>query len=371
MSLATGHDWRELFAAESSAPAAQVLRLHVAQRHGADWLLLPDAPALAARGLALYPAQTTRARWARRALALARRLGLKPGLRAVELRIGPADPFVTFLRATAAPASNAPLRFALLAGNPHAPGHRFVILLFDAAGRPAAVVKAGATEAARHLIAREEEVLRAVPAALPGVPRLRETFTSGRVRALALDYFPGDSPSADDTARLSQLLGAWLSPDRWVTLGELPAWQRLFAAERAPELPALLRHLRARRVHPTLAHGDLAPWNIKSAGGQWTVLDWERGEIAGVPGWDWFHFVLQPALLVRRERPATLLRRCEAVWDSPAFKSYADRAGVGDHAPALALAYLFTCLHVTGQTEGREALQLLWELAAPRWARAN
>lgn len=366
-SVTPGNDWRDLFAPERPAAKVETLALRVARRRGADWLILPALPKLAARSLALYPAQTVKARWARQALALALRLGLKPGLQALQLSLSSSDPFVAFLRATATLPPTAALRFALLAGNPNAFGRRFVILLFGAEGQPAAVVKAGATDAARHLLAHEVEFLQNLPTSLPGVPRLRGNFQAGGVRALALDCFPGDSPSADDTARLGQLLGSWLVENRWTTLEELPAWKRLLGSEASPARLSPLKKLAELRLHPTIMHGDLAPWNIKSAAGRWMVLDWERGEISGVPGWDWFHFVLQPALLVQRESPDALLRRCEAMFASPDFKSYAERAGIAGHAPALALGYLLNCLHVTQQTEGGENLRALLELAAGRW----
>lgn len=347
------------------------LELCVARRLGAEWLILPNSPVLAARGLALYPAQTPKARWARRTLAWALRLGLKPGLRGTDLTLSPADPFVGFLRATAKLTPAAPLRFALLAGNPSVPGRRFVLLLFGADGQPAAVVKAGVSEAARQLLDREESFLRHVSAALPGVPPLRGTFHDHRIRALVLDYFAGDSPGAGDTAHLSEMLGRWLAEDRWVRLDELPAWRRLLAADVSPALFAPLRQLGGLRLHPTVAHGDFAPWNIKAAGGRWTVLDWERGELNGVPGWDWFHFMLQPALLVRRDRPAALLGLCESVLRSSAFVAYAERAGVGAHTRELALGYLVTCLQVNRQTEGHENLQALLDLALTRWSGAR
>lgn len=50
------------------------------------------------------------------------------------------------------------------------------------------------------------------------------------------------------------------------------------------------------------------------------VLDWERGELAGIPAWDWFHFVLQPAILVAREDTAALVRRLEGLLASADFQ---------------------------------------------------
>ena len=114
-------------------------------------------------------------------------------------------------------------------------------------------------------------------------------------------------------------------------------------------------------------HGDFAPWNVKVSRGRWTVLDWERGELAGIPGWDWFHFVMQPALLVRHETSEAMLARLEGLLRSTEFVDYAQNAGTAESARPLAYAYLMNCLRVTQQTEGRAGLEALTGLAAGRW----
>jgi hypothetical protein len=196
---------------------------------------------------------------------------------------------------------------------------------------------------------------------------LRGLFETRSARAFALDFHAGSSPATDSSKKIGELLSAWLATDRPVTLGELGAWRRLVAAGSESPLPGALAPLAAARVHPALTHGDFAPWNVKVSRGQWTVLDWERGELAGVPGWDWFHFVMQPAVLVRRERTDVLLARFEHLLTSVEFLHYARRAGIGENGRALALAYLAYCTRVTRQTEGRDQIQALERAAAARW----
>ena len=367
MSAEPTSDWRDLFAPCRPETTNVTVTLYVARHQGVPWLILPSAAALAARGLALYPAQSVKARWARQVLRVALQLGLKPGLEKVQLPLATDDAFVNFLRQTAKLKTKQPLRFAVLAGNPQTEGQRFVLLLFGNDQHPMAVVKAGVSEAAQELLSTEEQFLQSAPKHLPELPELRGTFHERGVCAFALDFFEGQSPAAHAGTELSNLLGAWIAEDRWATLRELGAWQRLIATESERPLPVQVRSLGQTRVHPTIAHGDLTPWNIKSSGGRWTVLDWERGELAGIPGWDWFHFVLQPALLVRRESPEVLLARFEALLSSPEFIRYARRAEIFEHTQALGLAYLAYCLRVTRQTEGRESLQALADLAAVRW----
>ena len=366
MSQNSAHEWQNLFAPCAPEAVGAEVVLHAVRRGGEPWLLLPARGDLAARALELYPAQTARARAAKNLLRIALRFGLKPGLEKVRLPVASNDAFANFLSETASrPAGTLP-EFALLAGNPRAPGRRFVLLLFGPTGQPAVVVKAGRSETAQHLVAAEADFLQRAPLNAPGLPRLRGTFQMRGTRAFALDFFAGASPEPDAGAQLGELLGAWLTTNRQVALGDLEGWRRLVAASESP-LPDALQKLARIRVHPALTHGDFAPWNVKASRGQWAVLDWERGELAGVPGWDWFHFVIQTALLVRREPAEDLLSRFEHLLDSAQFSNYATRAGIGEHGRALALAYLAGCIRVTRQTEGREQLLELERAAAARW----
>lgn len=365
MSEPGSNDWRDLF--EPAGAGGSTIVLDVARRQGEPWLLLPAPAALAVRALALYPAQSTKARGARLALRLALRLGLKPRLKRTQLACSPNDPFVEFLRRAADLPPLPPLHLAVLAGNPRAAGRRFVVLVFGRDGRAAAVVKAGVSASAQALIRREQEFLRCAPEAAPALPRLRESFQSPKVRALALDYFDGDTPRPGEAAELQRIMHGWLDRDRWVSVRELSIWPRLLEADGAGTFPPQVHALGEAKLRPSLFHGDFAPWNIKSLRGRWTVLDWERGELLGPPGWDWFHFTLQSALLVRGEPPAALLARLEALLRTPEFMAYARAAGVVDQMRWLGIAYLAYCLRVTRQTEGAENLRRLFELAITRW----
>lgn len=362
----TPSDWRAVFADTPPERAAAHLSLRIVRRGGEPFLILPADGSLAARALALYPAQTFKARAARAALRLALQLQLARGLETVSLALDADDAFVRFLCETVGlPAPE--LRLAVLAGNPRAPGRRFVFLLFDAGGLPAAVVKAGNTDAARRLLAHEENFLRAVPPGTRGLPGLRGALNTTRAQAFAMDFVPGHAPRAEDWRPLAGLLDEWLSRSAPLPLRELAAWQRLLAAEVGAPLPAAVRELGGLRVHTTLAHGDCAPWNVKVWRGQWTLLDWERGELAGVPGWDWLHFVLQPALLVRRKPVPALLDRLEATLAGEAFGAYAREAGFAGRERAVALALLCYINRVIRPVDGAETMRALEQAAAERW----
>ena len=78
--------------------------------------------------------------------------------------------------------------------------------------------------------------------------------------------------------------------------------------------------------------------------GAWTVLDWERGELTGIPGWDWFHYVIQSGILVGRLATSGLGSAPGVLLRSEAFQQYAARGGIIGCERELALAYCSTWL---------------------------
>src|SRR5262249_7185463 len=149
-------------------------------------------------------------------------------------------------------------------------------------------------------------------------------FQSPRVQALALDFFSGNSPAPVHESALPGLLGSWLHPNAQLPLSQRVEWQRLEQAAPADQLRSIAAgNLRQRVVRAAIQHGDFAPWNIKvSAAGTWTVLDWERGQMNGIPGWDWFHYLVQPAILVRHEPTPELVTKVESFLQTETFKDY-------------------------------------------------
>ncbi len=186
--------WEALFTAP--APPGQGLRveMRLLKKRGRPFLLLPGQPRPAAATMDLYPAQTGRARAARTLLRWLLRVSLPLGTEKVSLAVSPDDPFFRFLSSLAGEPGPGLPALGILAGNPGNAGQRFLLLVFDGNQRPVAVVKAGLSEQAKALIEKEESFLAAVPANTMAVPRLRAAFQSPRLRALALDFFAGDSP---------------------------------------------------------------------------------------------------------------------------------------------------------------------------------
>jgi len=355
--------WEDLFA----GPERQGVRveMRLLKKRGRPFLLLPVRARPAAATMDLYPAQTARARAARMLLRCLFRASLPAATERVTLAISPQDPFVRFLSSLAGePAGGLPT-LGILAGNPASEGQRFLLLVFDSRQTPVAVVKAGLSQRAQALIEQEERFLAAAPGGTTAVPRLRAQFESPRQRALALGFFPGDSPRPRDEAALPSVLTSWIAPDRTIVVSDTPDWRRLQDAVPGSGLfAALAGRLGGRKLHPAIHHGDLAPWNIKvSPAGAWTVLDWERGELAGIPGWDWFHYVIQSGILVGHLPTPVLVQRVERLLSSGAFKQYAARGGILGCERDLLLAYLFHVVEVIKPSEGlaatRELLQAL------------
>jgi hypothetical protein len=367
-----GAFWEAFFPTEMPERETQTVSMRLVRKGGHPWLLVPAAGRLAAKVLELYPAQSLKARLARTGLRLILRAGLPLGTEAISMKVTPGTGFTRFLAGLAdnrtSTTNHFPV-FGILAGNPATPGQRFIVLVFNASGKPAAVVKAGLSERARELIAKEETFLAEVPPNTPGVPSPRARFETAGLRALALDFFAGVSPDVRDDGRLSGLLSSWVNVERQILVSQTRVWQELKAAcGQNPLFAKLMGRLETRPIRPTIAHGDLAPWNVKvQSGGQWMVLDWERGEREGIPTWDWFHYVLQPAILVGHKPAGMLSGALDELLLSPSFEAYAKLTQTSGLERALCLAYLLYNTEVTKPSEGlAEARELLLSLGQ-RW----
>jgi hypothetical protein len=348
-----------LFALPQTQEPSATVTMRILRKHGEPFLFLPPESRLAAQALALYPAQTSRARWARSLLRAALHAPLRLPLEQVRYQVSLTDPFVQFICRSAGARPGAFPTVAILAGNPAPEGRRFMLLAFSPDGEPVTVIKAGVSSAAQRLIEREEASLNSVAEKCrEWAPILRAAFRSESVRAIALEFFPGDSPRGDVREQLGEILGSWLSATGTVTLGEIPAWQRL--REHRASHP-FVEDLTAHAVVPAITHGDFAPWNIKVSprDGRWTVLDWERGEPIGVPGWDWFHYEIQSAILVDKCSTSTLQRRIDQLLSSTSFRKYATQARIQDVCRPLVAAYLLYSVEIARPTEGLHALRNL------------
>lgn len=363
MSLNASAPWLDLFPPPADSAHAKTTRFRLLCRRGEPLLLLPTEPRCARASLSLYPAQTTKARFARALVRLGLQLRLPLLTRSVKLEVDTASSFTRFV------AGGEPIKAmpscAMLLGNPHAAGRRFVVLVFDAGGTPVKLIKAGVGDAAVALIRRESTFLKSQPRERLHAPALKEEFSAEGREAMALEYVPGATPGDADVAALAPLLESWILPDPPYHFLDLPAVQRLkSAATKHSACAEVLSCMTGVRLRPAVFHGDFTPWNVRvhPATRQWTVLDWERGESLGPPAWDWFHFVIQNEILVRHTQPAGVLRQMNALLHGPDFGRYSKRAGLGESTAALLTAYLAYSCFVVQQTEGQRELEALLNL---------
>lgn len=336
--------WKALFGALPPSGEATELRVSVLRKSGEPLLILPRQCANPGLALQLYPAQSWKARLARQVWQITSHVGFIPGAGQDRLTIARNHPFPGFLRSLCAESGEG--NFALLAGNPRGAGRRFVLLLMDGHGQPAWIVKAGADEPGNSLILREADFLSTAPRTSL-CPRLGCRFSEGRIAAFAMEYAAGRSARGNDSVRLLEILHGWISSEPRL-VAELTVWRRLKeACPGDPVFQSVSQSLEKRQVSPALYHGDLAPWNVRIAtDGSWKILDWERGELNGPPGWDWFHYILQPAILVRREPARTLAGIIASMLDSAGFQTYATAAGLRGVETMWLLAYLLHCRDV-------------------------
>jgi len=358
-----------LFTGNAQSDRGFEVSLRVLSRAGRPFLLLPREPREAVATLALYAPQTTRAQVARAVLRWPIRFSSPWPGQTINFELLLDSPFVQFLSSLPGVAASEPPRFGILAGNPASPGQRFLLICFNAEHQPVAVVKVALTQRGHELIQHEQSLLSAVASRFKGVPAIIATFDSGEIHAFAIPFFSGNSPRKSDPEQWASLLDSWVDTQHTVALSQLPNWRRLQqACATHPVFQALDRRIEKQQVHPCLEHGDFTPWNIKiSAEGVCTVLDWERGELNGIPGWDWFHYAIQTAILVRRQPTLALANQAEALLAADSFKTYATRCGFAAFPRELLLSYLLHVVEIIKPSEGGiETGELLTELAR-RW----
>ncbi len=317
MNLAYPEIWNTLFAADVRSPGfsgtIEPLNMRVVRKNGHPFLLLPRNARAASACLNLYAAQTPKAKTARVALKSALTMHMPMGLARISLPVQAGNAFLGFLESLTG-AGDVPVaeRIGILAGNPGGTGQRLIILVFDQEFQPAIAVKAGLTPDAIDLITKERDVLEALPSGAFARPELRAVFDSETIKALALPFYPGHSPKGDVSEKVFAVLSSWVSPTRSSPITTTESWRHLRkAAGTEPLMKTLEERLGEQESRLALCHGDFAPWNIKVEHGTWTVLDWERGEINGIPGWDWFHYEIQLAILARKDPLDTVIEKIE------------------------------------------------------------
>jgi hypothetical protein len=336
-------------------------------RHGRPFLLLPPGRTAARTGLNIYSAQRKRAKLWRQLLPMLFQTPLAGVFERVHVQADAASAFMQFLaQQSGVPAERIfPSAIKLSEVGSRS---RLVLLLCDEGGRPTRVVKVGLNAAGREATDREADFLTQLPAEKIGGIRLTGRLATPELSAFATDYFPGTSPQ--DDAGLEHLFHDWLNPAETSALESLAVWDELASgAEKNLEVWQHLQSaLAGKTVRATLYHGDFAPWNIRVVNSRnLQAFDWERGSRHGVPGWDWFHFTIQTAILAKRYSAERAAAEVEQLIHSARFKKYAAAAGISDIVQPLLLAYLLHQHWVIKPLEGSATTTELFDLLAAHW----
>jgi glycosyltransferase involved in cell wall biosynthesis len=337
-------NWSDLFrpARKGIAPRRTFT---VLRKGGHPILYLPDNRQMADVTLRLYPAQTLFARTLIHLLRAFSPLGIWISARKVEMPINENNGFAQFLKSLIPGSTQVP-DFGVLCGNIKAVGRRYVLLLFDASGNPAVVVKLGASKEGCQLICVEQEFFFPKSPDFPGLPEALSYFNGEGASAIAYRYVEGSSPLPQQFEKVAELLSSWVYDVDPLPMKALPVWQSLeLIAQESPDLEPVIAALRTTAIKPVLFHGDFAPWNIRvCSAGHWVVLDWERSARTGPPGWDWFHYVFQYQNMVRRTSAQETLSVIERLWQAPDFLSYAKKTGIEKVLKELTFFYLLHLL---------------------------
>jgi hypothetical protein len=360
---------RTLFADEQTDGKSRVYSWRLIRRQKRPFLLLPSAPHNPRVSLALYSAQRRRAKIWRAMLPLL--LSSPAGIIFQRVRFS-ANESAEIIRFMAEQSGETIDRLpvpAIKFGGGDLRKTRLVMLVCDAANRPLKVIKMGLDAEGRAATDKEADLLEKLPANRMGCIRLTGRLATPRLSAFATDYYPGESPEND--IGMERLFHSWINPGPEVTVESLPAWQELdqgVAAAAPAEWLVLRAALGGKTIRSTLYHGDFAPWNIRAINSQnLQAFDWERGNLMGFPGWDWFHFVVQTSILARRQSVERVAAEVEELLRSPRFEHYAAMAGIQPIAKPLLLAYLLHHRWVVRPLEGAAQIEALYELLAARW----
>jgi hypothetical protein len=342
---------------------------YLVRRQGRPFLLLAESFAAAQIGLKLYSAQRWSGKLWRTVIPL---LVGSPGARILErvsFSVPKNSPLLRFLRQQTGAEGGGKVLLAGIKFSQAVGGARLVMLACDESGRPATVMKLGLGGAERAAVGREAELLAKLPPQLIGCVQLTGRLDTEAYTVMATDYYPGSSPK--DDAGLEKLFHAWLNSSPPTPIEQLPLWQELdAAAPRAePENWHLIRaQLAGRKIGTTLYHGDFAPWNVRLISSRnLQVFDWERGQLQGIPGWDWFHFIIQTSVLARRFPVEKAAAELQALLHSARFQRYAQAAGIADLGVPLILSYLLHHRWVNQPREGARACGELFDFLMALW----
>jgi hypothetical protein len=361
------HEMLESLLANSDRPSQPVnFEWRLIKRNQRPFLLLrPDMTGSRA-GLNLYAAQRIHARILRALLPVILQTPAANFFERIHFQAGNFSEMLQFMAQQAGTPAGETFPAAIKLSEA---GARLVLLLCDKDGQPTRVIKVGLDPASQQTTNQEADFLEKIPQNMPGCVRMTGRLTAPTLAAFAMEYFSGKSP--DDCAGLEFFFHAWLNSDARVPIESLSTWRTLSANASHVEpvaWPALNAALMGKKISTTLYHGDFAPWNIRVNAQGKLAFDWENGCLQGIPGWDWFHFIVQTSILVKRKPTRQIAAEAEQLMRSQRFQKYASMAGICDIIQPLFLAYLLHQKWVIKPRDGRLATAELFEFLFIRWS---
>ena len=358
-----------LFRAEKPSGQRLLFRWRLIFRQGRPLLLLPEDGMDLRVGLELYSAQRRRAKIWRAALPKIIRSPAAALFHRISFEADANSEFVRFLAEQSGVPAEQLRAPAIKFGGLGEQKTRLALLVCDQTNRPAKVIKVGLNAEGRAATEREADTLAQLPAEVIGCIRMSGRQATEKWSAFATPFFPGESPEND--AGMEIVFHSWLKLGGPTAVEEFESWRELekkVPAEQAGKLSAVAAALAGKKIRSTLYHGDFSPWNLRAINAlNLQAYDWEVGYLRGIPGWDWFHFIVQTSILVKRHSPERVAAELDQLIQSPRFFKYAQAAGIEKIIEPLLLAYLLHQEHVICPLQGRETTRRLFELLWHHW----
>jgi hypothetical protein len=360
---------RTLFAGAKPCRSLVNFSWRLVRRKKRPFLLLPEKSGSSSDSFQLYSAHRPLAKLWRSLIPLLLRTPLAKFYGRVTIEADSDSEFVQFLAQQsglpAAQLTSPAIKFGGVVGKTK----RLVLLLCDAGGHPIRVIKVGLDPAGRAATEREAALLSCLPKDVIGCTGITGRFSSDKLSAFATAYFSG--ASLDTDLGIEKLFHDWLNAAPPEPIMTLAIWRELRSVAKGaglPQWPILRDALAQQAVRTTIYHGDFAPWNVRMTNLETIrAFDWERGHLKGIPAWDWFHFIIQTSILVKRYSPERVAAELEQLVHSPRFKKYANDAGISEIVEPLLLAYLLEQKLIVRPLEGNEQTDQLFRLLWDKW----
>jgi hypothetical protein len=185
------------------------------------------------------------------------------------------------------------------------------------------VAKVSIGEAGRFNLEREASVLAKLYGKANGVPPLLGIHYFKDLTLLRMPYLTGQPVKYGQIDEALSLLESWLdhSPHQGIdTFSEWDAISKVLG--NIAHGDKALDKLSRERLCPVICHGDFARWNLRMTNNGLLALDWEWGQLHGMPGLDLVHYFLQDARLVDKLSPVEAVRKAILAMESQRCADY-------------------------------------------------